>query len=29
LAPKIARLARLEGLHDHARSVEARFQEIV
>jgi histidinol dehydrogenase len=28
LAPKIVRLARLEGLHDHARSVEARFQEI-
>jgi histidinol dehydrogenase len=27
LAPQIACLARLEGLHDHARSVEARFQE--
>jgi histidinol dehydrogenase len=25
LAPKIAQLARLEGLDDHARSVEARF----
>jgi histidinol dehydrogenase len=25
LAPKITRLARLEGLDDHARSVEARF----
>ena len=27
LAPKITRLARLEGLDDHARSVEARFTE--
>ncbi|MBM4297206.1 MAG: histidinol dehydrogenase [Deltaproteobacteria bacterium] len=27
LAPKIAQLARLEGLDDHARAVEARFQE--
>lgn len=26
LAPKIAHLARLEGLDDHARSVEARFR---
>jgi histidinol dehydrogenase len=26
LAPKITHLARLEGLDDHARSVEARFQ---
>ena len=26
LAPKIAHLARLEGLDDHARSVEARFK---
>jgi histidinol dehydrogenase len=26
LAPKIAQLARLEGLDDHARSVEARFR---
>jgi histidinol dehydrogenase len=26
LAPKIAHLARLEGLDDHARAVEARFQ---
>jgi histidinol dehydrogenase len=26
LAPKITRLARLEGLDDHARSVEARFR---
>lgn len=26
LAPKIARLARLEGLDDHARAVEARFR---
>ena len=26
LAPKIIRLARLEGLDDHARSVEARFK---
>jgi len=29
LAAKITRLARLEGLHDHARSVEARFKEHV
>jgi histidinol dehydrogenase len=27
LAPKISHLARLEGLDDHARSVEARFEE--
>ncbi len=26
LAPKITRLARLEGLDDHARAVEARFR---
>jgi len=26
LAPKIAQLARLEGLDDHARAVEARFK---
>jgi len=26
LAPKIMQLARLEGLDDHARSVEARFR---
>ncbi|HEX9444049.1 MAG TPA: histidinol dehydrogenase [Candidatus Binatia bacterium] len=27
LAPEIARLARLEGLDDHARAVEARFEK--
>jgi histidinol dehydrogenase len=27
LAPKIAQLARLEGLDDHARAVEARFKK--
>lgn len=27
LAPQLTRLARLEGLDDHARSVEARFRE--
>ena len=27
LAPKITHLARLEGLDDHARSVEVRFRE--
>ena len=27
LAPRITQLARLEGLDDHARSVEARFGE--
>jgi histidinol dehydrogenase len=27
LAPKIIRLARLEGLRDHARAVEARFNK--
>jgi histidinol dehydrogenase len=26
LAPKLTQLARLEGLDDHARSVEARFR---
>jgi histidinol dehydrogenase len=26
LAPKLTQLARLEGLHEHARSVEARFR---
>jgi histidinol dehydrogenase len=26
LAPRIAHLARLEGLDDHARAVEARFE---
>jgi len=26
LAPKITHLARLEGLDDHARAVEARFR---
>ena len=26
LAPKLTHLARLEGLDDHARSVEARFR---
>jgi histidinol dehydrogenase len=27
LAPQILRLARLEGLHDHARAVEVRFEK--
>jgi histidinol dehydrogenase len=27
LAPEITRLARLEGLDDHARAVEARFKK--
>ena len=27
LAPEIIHLARLEGLYDHARAVEARFKE--
>lgn len=29
LAPEIIRLARLEGLHDHARAVEVRFKKVL